>query len=560
VEQPSTTAGTSGALSLGARSVERPADAGWTLVGGIDDPEPARVDRGGLVAPAGADWLVDWWVGADDRWHLPAREPSIRQRRIGAGPIIETSMRVPSGDVVATAYPVLAGGRRATAVEIRNASPVPVALAVALRPVPIEGGPPVAHRLELVDRTTVTVDGRPALLLPRPPNEIGALADRDLVDEVEAGRPLSWPGPCLGPAANAVCLFPLPHDTSLRFTVVAVGVDRPGPIDGLRPTSLPPPETVARGWTSVVERASDHRFPDPGLTGLAAAARARSILAAPGLPRLLEVGDAAAADILRALAIGGHADECRPALAAVADGFPTVLPADAEPGDGARLVRAVAAAADLLGPDRADEVLAPMTRLTTLVDRSGDRAAAAAAQLSLARLAERAGQPEAGRHLRSLVGPDRPTDGPVGIDEVTDLAQRAGPAGSWAPGDAARPAAHFWAMARGLLLRSDDRDPVTIEILPTMPAAWLGGEVEVHRAPVAGVRVSYAIRWHGYRPALLWEVHRDDRAATGQATSWRLTCPGLDPTWSTDRPTGEALLAGSPDELPPAPEPGDSFR
>ena len=104
------TAGQGGALKLEPRSSERPADAGWTLVAGLDDPDAARVDGGGLLAPGGADWTIDWWVGADDRWYLPAREPSVRQRRLGAGPIIETALRVPSGDVVATAYPVLAAG------------------------------------------------------------------------------------------------------------------------------------------------------------------------------------------------------------------------------------------------------------------------------------------------------------------------------------------------------------------------------------------------------------------------------------------------------------------
>jgi len=44
---------------------------------------------------------------------------------------------------------------------------------------------------------------------------------------------------------------------------------------------------------------------------------------------------------------------------------------------------------------------------------------------------------------------------------------------------------------------------------------------------------SYAVRWHGDRPAVLWD------APAGA----RVTAPGLDPTWSTDSPKGDALLA-----------------
>jgi len=40
------------------------------------------------------------------------------------------------------------------------------------------------------------------------------------------------------------------------------------------------------------------------------------------------------------------------------------------------------------------------------------------------------------------------------------------------------------------------------------------------------------VRWHGDRPALLWE------APPGA----RVTAPGLDPTWSSDAASGEVLL------------------
>jgi len=41
-------------------------------VGTVASPTATPVDTAGLVVREG--WSLDWWIGADDRWHLPARE------------------------------------------------------------------------------------------------------------------------------------------------------------------------------------------------------------------------------------------------------------------------------------------------------------------------------------------------------------------------------------------------------------------------------------------------------------------------------------------------------
>jgi hypothetical protein len=96
---------------------------------------------------------------------------------------------------------------------------------------------------------------------------------------------------------------------------------------------------------------------------------------------------------------------------------------------------------------------------------------------------------------------------------------------------------------RGLLV--GDGDGESVDLLVELPAEWRGQSVEVHDAPTRAGRVSYAVRWHGARPALLWESERPIR----------LRAPGLDPSWSTMEARGEALLAA-----PPAGSPGtESF-
>jgi hypothetical protein len=57
--------------------------------------------------------------------------------------------------------------------------------------------------------------------------------------------------------------------------------------------------------------------------------------------------------------------------------------------------------------------------------------------------------------------------------------------------------------------------------------------VEAHDVPIGRDRLGFALRWHGARPALLWEC----------SAPRRLVCPRLDPSWATDEARGEALLA-----------------
>ena len=76
-------------------------------------------------------------------------------------------------------------------------------------------------------------------------------------------------------------------------------------------------------------------------------------------------------------------------------------------------------------------------------------------------------------------------------------------------------------------------------LLPTFPGGWYGSGVEVHDLPTAHGRLSYAVRWHGARPALLWDLEPRSGAAAG--VTLRIT--GLDAGWSTRERRGDALLA-----------------
>jgi len=70
------------------------------------------------------------------------------------------------------------------------------------------------------------------------------------------------------------------------------------------------------------------------------------------------------------------------------------------------------------------------------------------------------------------------------------------------------------------------------------PASWLGQSFDVYGVPTGDTSaVSFAIRWHGERPAVLWEQ-------TGDTVE--LTAPCAAPEWSTVEPQGEALWPAPP--------------
>jgi hypothetical protein len=106
-------------------------------------------------------------------------------------------------------------------------------------------------------------------------------------------------------------------------------------------------------------------------------------------------------------------------------------------------------------------------------------------------------------------------------------------------------AADFLSFVRNALVREvSDRDAPTLALCSMLPDDWLGRSVEVHDAPTHFGKLSYAVRWHGERPAVLWEIEPHDDVATVT-----LTTPGLDRTWSTNERRGEALLAPVPAEV-----------
>jgi hypothetical protein len=278
-------------------------DRSWTRIGNLDSPRSAVVDRRGLVTPWPGAWSLDWWIGADDRWHLPAREPSVRQGLLDATPVVETRMRVPGGDAVHRAYavrtPAVPGRREGdelVVVEIANESAVPFAVALAVRPYDTEGLA-VVERIDLRG-TTVRVDGQPALLLPKAPGRVAAstFEEGDSATLVTGGEATERFPPnlrCPAGLAQAALVLPLAHGATLRVAMpMDPGPRRRRPVPGRRgrhrgvaaplaslPAALPPASSVAAGWRSQTDRGMRLELPDPRLQDAVDANRRHVLLA-----------------------------------------------------------------------------------------------------------------------------------------------------------------------------------------------------------------------------------------------------------------------------------------
>jgi hypothetical protein len=111
-----------------------------------------------------------------------------------------------------------------------------------------------------------------------------------------------------------------------------------------------------------------------------------------------------------------------------------------------------------------------------------------------------------------------------------------------------------------LVLHVDAR---TIAFLPVVPSSWLGQPVDVRDVPTPHGRCSFSVRWHGERPALLWEVEPAEVDTAGGSSSatgpLTITVPGLDPSFRAVERAGEALLALPPAAAAMPARPGGSF-
>ena len=536
----------------------------WTVLGAAGAPGTLAVDPAGRIVTGRTGWTLTWEVGAGTRRYLPADHSTLRQRPVGAERAaavgLETVLRAEGGEVSQRVYVCLppGGGIGALGVlEVRNDTSAPVAVTLALLPGDFRR-PDGLWRLR-IDAEGAEANGAPALWWERAPATVtvtteagsGAAATRERAEP--AGTGAVGTDPTTATVAEATRAIAGDTGAASDGTATAEATRTSAePIDTVSAHGPPPalylPQRVRsrRGtagatMTWPVTHGTALRVLVP-LDGADEAARpAQGVL-----PSLAQVGRGWEAHTARGLRVAGLGD---PNVAAVADAAVRRL-----------------LALDIDAPGGLDGPFSPAERALVAVALAvagfGDRAAEV---LSL-RAARR---PDVPARLAAREAVRIAASWGVGPAVVGAMAAGTEPGGGWATeraGDDPICGAAFLLALRDALVQERDG------CLDLLPGADEGGPigladtaageagrppVEVHKLRTRWGVLSFALRWHGATPALLWELvppgNRLETWAASLAAAAgadpagpvppRLTIGVLAPNWSSHQLTGETLLA-----------------
>jgi len=397
----------------------------------------AIVNERGSVRLNDGSQVLDWHIAADDRWHDPSTEPSVRQTRRAGVPVVETRLRIPGGDAIQRVYAVAdAGGL--VVIEITNESTLPIAVAFT----------------------------RPDLISSRTPSPRGA-----------QGIEL--------PTGSGV--FPVAHGSTLRVALRAPNND----VANVDVERLPSFEQLQKGWLKSVEQAGYVIVPEGAVAPLVARLRSDALILSGH-----EIED---------WATGAGGDCANDPVAYILTLQELLRMGEKLTGDSAQI--RVDHAARLA---QCVETLLKENKKSSILPWDVERALFAA-QFVFSRMGEnRAADDVSAAQLRMSSAAEPPNVMPADIRAIA------------------------WVEEKMVAVQRDGSVQVFGRGIPRL---WLGANLECHRVAAGPLHtVSFGIRWHGEKPALLWEV-------SGPA-GVKLDAGICDPTWSTVESTGETLLLG----------------
>jgi hypothetical protein len=516
----------------------------------------------------------------------------VRQSLVEACPVVLSGLRLPGGEIEQRTWSAVDGttGLPVLVVDFHNATKIPVAVAIAL-----SGSSDASAVIDVVDGVVV-VNGDGVALFSRQPSRYGIAAGGRSAQEVTvAGDAVpDFPQGGVSSTSGSVTVgfvFPLPHTATLRVVLPMRRVVGSSDLARIDVSTLPPHDRVVAGWKAQLARAPRFDFPERQIETEEAidAARSHMLVHAanddplrwPGIP----IDGFERSELTMALDEHGLSAEAERLLLAATDlqdadgslngsrldataswvvAFERHVALTGNTAFADALVERVASAVHWLSKRQRRSRLRPARSffgvgegpdwLTGEDRRAYDARWTARAYGSAVLLLDAVGQSDAAQavrlHLDSLteemvrrsIAVDGPGDGARLTDAVGQLRSdllEGEPLWTWSSAtdahDPARTAA-FLRNVRSIVVNDDGLvdDGPTIDLLPSFGEEWLGQPIAVHRLPTIGGSLSFALRWHGARPALLWEVEGD--------RSFTLTCSAIDASWSTSEQRGEVLL------------------
>ncbi len=501
------------------------------LIGNLGSTRRAEVgSAGALRLPEGTS--VEWWVRSGDKWHVPSTDITVRDWLLDNAPVLSSAVRVPGGDVTGAVYATVQGVREIVVIELANSTAAPLAAALVVR-----SGTGRAVRLE---GTTVFEGDRPVAYLPSSPSDVIAGPLQPLVAGSDVNREIAAPSPLTTDTIEAAFIVPLLHRSSIRFAALLGVASALGTASVPVVSALPDPAMVARGWGLQAGNAARLDGDPRRANNIRALATGMLLYADGGTERSWVERAAIARGLVR---IGAHT-EALALLAGVDDAqFRNgSLGEDSNVGVTAEVLAAVVTVARhhsraVFAHSMTPLVAGALEFLQRSARREADVVGAhSGVFLAASRMLARAHEDRAARTATQVwesIGKSWPM---ALAAEPTLPAMSSG--ATLIPGDPRRLANQIICAIDGLAGETADG---AIDLFGGWAAGDLAGvPVAIHQVDTPIGEVSAAIRWHGARPALLWEVR------CAPADQLTLRCSVLDPTWSATESTGEALLAEPP--------------
>lgn len=459
------------------------------------------VDAVGRVQPSNGTYTLDWSLAAGARW-VSAIEAERVSQRLVAPAEVETTIETPAGTIVQRVAAAVVDGQPVAVVEIENRGGVAIAIGLVVRPL-VHGGRGFLHSVavgpggfDLGDQGSVHTSQVAATAVADGVDLLGRMppADAGAVELQVVSR---------SGGAQAAAVLPLPHTATTRVLVELAGPVRPT-------AAVPTVDDVQRGWQRHLEAGASISVSDTDAEERMVVATRSLLTGRPGHRYLPAT--------ITALAELGFGDEARRLMVDLdrIDEGPELLAAVA------RWVQLGDVRAQL---DRLDAIIGPVARAaheTTFVERLTGPAWMPDALDALATGLDLIDQPDVGENVRSLtVVEAMPRPDETLFKRSSPLAALAGPDVS----------ARTVLAARAAVL--SDRAGA-VDLLPAIPVSWRGRAIDGLRLPIEQGSISFGLRWHGPRPAVLWEI--DAEAPV------RVTASAIDPDFSATDAKGETLL------------------